>query len=511
MMKRLFLFLFLFLMLAACPAFAQVSPQTNSQFMATPSSGTGYLGLRAITPLDFSNGTGASGTTCLSGLLTWIACSGGATAAGSLTGATLASNVVNSSLTNVGNPLSIGLSIIPYYATPVLTTASTVNGSTSITIPGVVASEIFNGMNVSGSCIPSGNTVVSGGNSTSIILQVAATCTNASGSATFGIQRYNTSSSMLANTVGADSALIGQAALGAGNWTGIWDGPGRYPSIGNLQVVSDNGTRAAAFYARSADNNTSGFPTPETVSILTIFDTVPSGGTAKGGWGLYQESDLLPATFPSVTAGIFQQVENAQGNQWTAVNNDPYNTNTANTVGPTGSVGNYTMECGAGNPLITYTNCSRGLQFGNNGAQFITGILFANNAIAQGIKGVNNTAEAIAFGNAQAINWYTAAGSVVAQIYEESTGSPATAWATHIATTASNGTISLDYGASPYYGFNKGIFYPAFNNASTLGAASLQWQQVYAYQYVSQGGAGLTCSGTPTSSFATIGGIVTHC
>ena len=74
MMKRLFLFLFL--MMAACPAFAQVSPQTNSKFMATPSSGTGYLGLRAITPLDFNSGTGASGSTCLSGLMTWIACSG---------------------------------------------------------------------------------------------------------------------------------------------------------------------------------------------------------------------------------------------------------------------------------------------------------------------------------------------------------------------------------------------------------------------------------------------------
>jgi hypothetical protein len=75
MMKRLFLFLFL--MMAACPAFAQVSPQTNSKFMATPSSGTGYLGLRAITPLDFNNGTGASGTTCLSGILTWVTCIGG--------------------------------------------------------------------------------------------------------------------------------------------------------------------------------------------------------------------------------------------------------------------------------------------------------------------------------------------------------------------------------------------------------------------------------------------------
>ena len=58
-------------------AAAQVTPQSPNLFLATPSSGTGYLGLRAIAPQDFNSGTGASGSTCLSGLMTWITCSGG--------------------------------------------------------------------------------------------------------------------------------------------------------------------------------------------------------------------------------------------------------------------------------------------------------------------------------------------------------------------------------------------------------------------------------------------------
>jgi hypothetical protein len=57
-------------------AAAQVAPQNPNLFLATPNTGTGYLGLRAITPQDFNSGTGASGSTCLSGLMTWIACNG---------------------------------------------------------------------------------------------------------------------------------------------------------------------------------------------------------------------------------------------------------------------------------------------------------------------------------------------------------------------------------------------------------------------------------------------------
>lgn len=58
-------------------AHAQVVPQNPNLFWASPSTGTGYLELRTIAPQDFNSGTGASGSTCLSGLMTWVACSAG--------------------------------------------------------------------------------------------------------------------------------------------------------------------------------------------------------------------------------------------------------------------------------------------------------------------------------------------------------------------------------------------------------------------------------------------------
>lgn len=74
-MTALLRFSVLFCLWAGVAA-AQVAPQNPNLFWATPGTGTGYLGLRAIAPQDFNSGTGASGSTCLSGLMTWIACNG---------------------------------------------------------------------------------------------------------------------------------------------------------------------------------------------------------------------------------------------------------------------------------------------------------------------------------------------------------------------------------------------------------------------------------------------------
>jgi hypothetical protein len=76
-MTALLRFSILFCLWAGVAA-AQVAPQNPNLFWATPSTGTGYLELRAIAPQDFNSGTGASGSTCLSGLLTWISCTGSA-------------------------------------------------------------------------------------------------------------------------------------------------------------------------------------------------------------------------------------------------------------------------------------------------------------------------------------------------------------------------------------------------------------------------------------------------
>jgi hypothetical protein len=60
----------------------------------------------------------------------------------------------------------------------------------------------------------------------------------------------------------------------------------------------------------------------------------------------------------------------------------------------------------------------------------------------------------------------------------------------------------------------SGNFEPGTTNSVTSGAASLLWKGVYATGYFAGAGAtaGVTCAaGSPTASFAAVGGIVTHC
>jgi hypothetical protein len=58
--------------------------------------------------------------------------------------------------------------------------------------------------------------------------------------------------------------------------------------------------------------------------------------------------------------------------------------------------------------------------------------------------------------------------------------------------------------------------YPSADNSFPFGLSNARWSQVVAVQYYAGGSSGspiqgLTCSGTPTSSFASTNGIVTHC
>lgn len=52
---------------------------------------------------------------------------------------------------------------------------------------------------------------------------------------------------------------------------------------------------------------------------------------------------------------------------------------------------------------------------------------------------------------------------------------------------------------------------PGVTNVLTLGDATRVWSQIYGTAYFAGATAGVTCSGTPTSSFASVNGIVTHC
>ena len=75
-----------------------------------------------------------------------------------------------------------------------------------------------------------------------------------------------------------------------------------------------------------------------------------------------------------------------------------------------------------------------------------------------------------------------------------------------------NSSFQLQLSGTTYATFNSGNFYPASDNAFTLGGASLAFADIYSHAYFAGSTAGVTCAtGSPTSSFAAIKGIVTHC
>ena len=56
------------------------------------------------------------------------------------------------------------------------------------------------------------------------------------------------------------------------------------------------------------------------------------------------------------------------------------------------------------------------------------------------------------------------------------------------------------------------LIYPGQDNAYSFGRSSERWSAIYATTYYGGAGvAGVSCSGAPTASFASTGGIVTHC
>ena len=79
------------------------------------------------------------------------------------------------------------------------------------------------------------------------------------------------------------------------------------------------------------------------------------------------------------------------------------------------------------------------------------------------------------------------------------------------AASGSVGVLGVN-GAAAFY-WNATQFYPPTTNTGSVGTSSAVLATVYATTFY--GGAtptaGVTCSGTPTSSFASVGGIVTHC
>lgn len=307
-------------------------------------------------------------------------------------------------LGNIGQPgtgISVGSSLFPSITSPLNTTVTaTGSSSPNITVPGGVASQIANGDTITGAVVP-GNCcyfVQSGGGTTSIVMSGNATGAGAL-AATFGVVRYNSTSSFIANTIGAENLWVGAASQRFGSWAAAWDTPYPFPLVNPFQSVSPNGARAAGFYCRQSDNvGASGIPSCETVVNTTLIDAV----SAAGSWSEYKETDISVAGAAGhlqVEADIWSQVSNAT----TLASATPFN---YNGVGHTSI---YRHAAGAGR--VGGNNLSTGAEFINNNNVFEVAVLCGNGALD---TSSNRVGQCASMANGQGLAWSHTPGGIAA-------------------------------------------------------------------------------------------------
>ena len=290
----------------------------------------------------------------------------------------------------------------PFVWQPHASTVETTRGSPRIKVSQADSKRFRNGDHIAVAGCPDCNTVISGGGTTSITVNAPATATNARATATVGLSRYDRTSSYLASTIGADNVLIGAAAQGYGDWTGMYDGPGRYRSIAPLKVISRQGMSSATFASRLSDTpSDSGMKSMRNVVNMAILDNRPAG-IDGGGWNVYNESRLLSGSQPVLNALGFISVEDSIFSKWSSPRLDPYQTNV------TGYTENYRPDCGTG--YETSNDCSAAIHIVNNGGRYKSGIVFGFDSLR--VDASKGYADAIAMAPNQALSWYSAANNV---------------------------------------------------------------------------------------------------
>lgn len=237
-------------------------------------------------------------------------------------------------------------------------------------------------------------------------------------------------------------------------------------SISNLSSVSTIGKIASVGGSRCSDN-----PNAGDMGCIggEFFVNNDNTSYVQYAWGIYGEARRQAG------AGTTQH-EIDIANLGSVVDIAPAS---GQTVGNT-----FGLNIASGAELGGATDVSAGLLFWNNGAAFRKGIVFGNTSLTS----TGGYQSAIAFASGNRMEWYDASNAITGFITDAAT--------THV---APMGLVFAD--GFTYIVNNSLAAKVTFSNTGVLTAAS----------YVAGSTSGVSCSGTPTSSFASIGGIVTHC
>lgn len=238
--------------------------------------------------------------------------------------------------------------------------------------------------------------------------------------------------------------------------------------VSGLTIGAPNGAVGGILGSQCSKNVTGGFlQCGAPLTVVVYADTMCADG--NGIFAGYTQGTLLAGSDPVAVGGGrnygYISHELSIVNNWGFVATDPYNYN------PNGGVHGVRIDCGVG--AAGPNNCGgAALEVVPNPTLFQAGLNCSSGSLISsgGIPG-----RCVMMADNHGLWWYSAAGVVNAQIYEQISSTPFL----HLSVGPSNGTIEFDINGASTFGFNAATFFPTATNTITLGGTSLRWANVY--------------------------------
>ncbi|MBB4860584.1 hypothetical protein HNO88_003928 [Novosphingobium chloroacetimidivorans] len=211
--------------------------------------------------------------------------------------------------------------------------------------------------------------------------------------------RFDPSSNLLVNTLGARTGLFGAAAREGLTWANKYVPGTDQTGMVQLYSLSTTGNYGAFFGVRSSDNRA-----PGAQNVIGSIDLVVADGDRPHlHWARYAEGYVPKG---STAFRLLINDENSiQNESARAPTADPYDFN------PQHLVNNLRVDCGIG--IAGAQSCTNPLSILNNGADYRIGIVFGDKSI----EVVNGTASAVAFPANYALSWFGAPGTPTWRVY----------------------------------------------------------------------------------------------
>jgi hypothetical protein len=224
----------------------------------------------------------------------------------------------------------------------------------------------------------------------------------------------------------------------------------------------------------------------ETITAVGVCDSVLSVYPGCG-WTAYLEGNITAAANPPTLSGaLYLVTESDMASQWTLAPADPY---TVNNTGHT-SIYRAASGKGYGPNNLTDKNISTGWECVSNPHAFDACIMIGDASVdTSTVPG-----KGILMPKDVGLTWYSGAATRMADVYGRVVGGFPNL-AVHV---PANGSMTFEVSTLPVFSVNAAVLFPSFNNALTLGDATLRFANMYSVLGNFSGG--VTASGLPTSA-----------